>query len=239
MVAAPGDGAAAARAHWLLTHEEGLNDPGMTIRKYDSVAVRAREPFAAALRDLDFALACTDALLTQPTASIRGVRVLQRALWDACLNALFKHYGPGANRDVKAIFTEAISKRDPADRDAWEALFEERNRRVAHPVGVREGHTMAVSVDASGEPHATMDVGLSALRPVDPAVRWAQQLIGAIREPIASREEELTRLVADEINALPNEQILALPPLDHDQLEILRFPGTEHGLAPADSPGTD
>lgn len=230
VVSAPGDGRAADRAAWFLIHMEGLDDRPMTIRKYDSPAVRAREPFAAALRDLDFAIACADALLTQPLVAVGGDPLLQRALWDSCLNALFKHYGQGANRDVKAAFDGALARLKPRDRDAWKALNEERSRRVAHPVGVREGHSIAVSLDASGVPYGAMDVGASALRPIDPAVSWARKLMEAVRTPIAAEEGRRMALIAKEVDSLDNTALLQLPSLDDDQLAIERAPGTLHGL---------
>lgn len=230
VVSKPGDDEGERRAFWFLVHMEGLDDRPMTVRKYDSPAVRQREPFASALRDLEFASACCDALLTQRIASINGVPEIQRALWDACLVAVFKHYGKGAHPDVRSAITDAVSRRRTRDREAWDELLKERNRRIAHPVGVREGHSIGVSVDAEGEPFGIMDVGLMALRPVDEGVRWVRKLIKVIRKPLAETEERFFRAIADEVNGLTNDELLQLPSLDGDQIAIERAPGTMHGL---------
>jgi len=209
----------------------------LVYRAHDSASVREWEPFAAATSDMEFVLGCCDRLFHLGVAASGGDPIVERALWDAALVALFKHYCPGVKRSVRTAIDEFLSSCPEKDRQAFQEWATERNRRVAHPVGFREQYRAAVGLDDDGNPVVFHGIRVLALRPDNAAIGWVQRLVSGLKRHLESRRDELMAKIGPELDALPSAALQALPALQFAPLGLKRAPGNPMRLRKPPSGG--
>jgi hypothetical protein len=205
---------------------------GSRFKSYDSPTVREWEPFSAALHDVRFGIACCDELLANRDAAIGANPTLQRALWDGVLVSIFKHYGQGANSDVRSIIDTIVAERGPQDVEALGEWHRERNHRIAHPVGFRESNHIVVELPTeSGQSLRVFGLPFGALRPENAGMEWVREVLVEIENHLSAAAEALMPTIVTEINALTDDEILSLPDLEIPFFGTGRSPGSRRGSA--------
>lgn len=202
------------------------DDPWRSARRYDSELVREWEGVVAARADIGFALSCCVELLHNRDAlTDGGTPALQRALWDALLVAVFKHYrGPSAT--VHRIFDEVVSGEGQEVEGAFRDWGLERDRRVAHSVGFREEHRIVTWLTQSGDIDHVSSASHGVFRPAAEGVRWVRAVFYRIWQQLDSEERRLMAAVENELSQLAPEVLARLPMYRSNPMGQGRPPGS-------------
>jgi len=180
----------------------------ISMRRYDSILACSGEPWSIAMTDMDFVVACCVRLIKHDLPDT----AYSRAFWDSALGALFKWIGGGAPRDITHLVRSTVNG-SPHERD-FERWADERNHRVAHPLGFGEVAYFAVGVDEeTGRKASSSWYQFQKNGPQDDEIASLKALANELKAEFFAEWQRVAVLVCHEIAQLDDATIRALEPL--------------------------
>lgn len=173
-------------------------------RRFDSPATSRYLRLHAAEYDLKYAHQWCHALLdldrVMVLAQLAPTKdIMPRALWDAALVALHKHIGSGADKEIRGLYEEVCAS-DEKTRVLCEDIRYWRNKRVAHPRGAWESHSLGFLLDE--EEKEVIDSGAVETALSVPPRRKIEELHSLIKRfeaTINRRRLQVLELVGDDL----------------------------------------
>ena len=190
-------------------------------KDYDSPKARHCEMLLSVEMDMTFIQGCCERILQDKKVELGEGKprigedlTYTRALWDAALVALFKHGGEGSHKRVKLIYRTVLASGGEQGKQVLKGWRDERDRRISLSGGHGEEHAIGVALPPAPEKPDIVVLQSQKVSAGDKDAMLLLDLAKTIRRTINSELDSAIAELREEVCALPDKKLQALPDLN-------------------------